>query len=113
MDFEGRNIVVTGAAGGIGGSLVRGVRARGARTVVASDLDGAGLERLSSELGEDAVLARVLDVREEAATLALVQEIESTVGPIDMWFANAGLASGTGADGSLDDWDRQWQINVM
>ncbi len=113
MNPEGRIVVVTGAAGGIGGALVRGLIAGGARTVVATDLDGQGLPRLSEELGPDRVLARELDVCDEAATLALVGEIESSLGPIDIWFANAGLATGTGPDGPLEDWDRQWRVNVM
>jgi len=113
MQPEGRIAVVTGAAGGIGGALVRGLLARGARTVVAADLDEQGVERLSEELGGDAVLPRRLDVADEAATLALVEEVESSAGPIDIWFANAGLATGTGPEGSLEDWDRQWQINVI
>ncbi len=112
MDPEGKVIVVTGAAGGIGGALVRGLLERGARSVVAADLDAAGVERLSEELGPR-VLARVLDVSDERATLALVEEIERTVAPIDVWFANAGLATGSGVDAPDEDWDRQWRINVM
>src|SRR4051812_40025378 len=112
MDAEGRIIVVTGAAGGIGGALVRGLVDRGARTVVAADLDGPGVERLSEELG-GAVEARELDVSDEAATRLLVDEIESTIGPIDVWFANAGLATGGGPEAPDDVWDRQWRINVM
>ena len=105
--------MVTGAAGGIGGAVVRGLIARGARTVVATDLDGEGVRALSEELGPDVVLARELDVCDEAATLALVGEVESSVGPIDMWFANAGLATGTFPDGPLEDWDRQWRVNLI
>ena len=105
--------MVTGAAGGIGSAVVRGLVARGARTVVAADLDGEGVRALSEELGPDVVLARELDVCDEAATLALVGEVESSVGPIDIWFANAGLATGTGPEDSLEDWDRQWRVNVM
>ncbi len=113
MNPEGRIVVVTGAAGGIGGALVRGLIAGGARTVVATDLDGQGVQRLGEELGPDRLMARELDVCDEAATLALVGEIESSLGPIDIWFANAGLATGTGPDGPLEDWDRQWRVNVM
>ena len=105
-------IVVTGAAGGIGGALVRGLLERGARSVVAADLDAAGVEQLSEELGPR-LLARVLDVSDERATLALVEEIERTVAPIDVWFANAGLATGSGVEAPEEDWDRQWRINVM
>ncbi len=113
MDPEGRIIVVTGAAGGIGGALVRALLARGVRTIVAADLDDAGVERLSGELGSDLLLPRTLDVSDEAATRALVAEVERTVGPVDMWFANAGLATGGGPDAPDADWDRQWRINVM
>src|SRR3954453_2545503 len=109
MEIEGSTIVVTGAAGGIGSALVRGLIERGARTVVAADLDGVGVERLAEELGGDRVVARVLDVGDEAATQALVAE----TGPIDAWFANAGLATGGGPDAPDDVWERQWRINVM
>ena len=112
MEIEGRAIAVTGAAGGIGGALVRGLVERGARTVVATDLDGAGVDRLARELGEG-VVARVLDVGDEQATRALVAEVEREIGPIDAWFANAGLATGGGPDAPDDVWDRQWRINVM
>ncbi|HEY3018842.1 MAG TPA: SDR family oxidoreductase [Solirubrobacteraceae bacterium] len=113
MDAEGRIIVVTGAAGGIGGALVRGLVARGARTVVAADLDAAGVERLSEDVGGGRVVARGLDVSDEQATRALVDEVERTIGPVDVWFANAGLATGGGPDASDDVWDRQWRINVL
>ena len=112
MDFEGKVVVVTGASGGIGGAIVRGLIERGARSVVAADLQEAGVEGLAEELGAR-VVPRVLDVADEQATFALVAEIEATVGPIDVWFANAGLATGSGVEAPDEDWDRQWQINVM
>src|SRR3979409_1322371 len=96
MDPGGRIAGVTGAAGGIGGALVRALVDAGARTVIATDLAPAevpGLER------SDAVLARGLDVTDQAATHALVAEIENSVGPVDMWFANAGLAGSAGLTG--------------
>jgi NAD(P)-dependent dehydrogenase (short-subunit alcohol dehydrogenase family) len=113
MDPDGRTIVVTGASGGIGGALVRALVARGARRVVAADLVGEGVEQLSEELGADVVTARVLDVSDEAATRAFVEEIESSIGPIDVFFANAGIATGGGAEAPDEVWDRQWRINVM
>jgi len=113
MDPEGRIIVVTGAAGGIGGALVRGLLERGAQSVIAADLDGGGVERLSEELGDARVVPRALDVTDEEATQALVEEVEGTVGLIDVWFANAGLATGSGPEAPDEDWDRQWRVNVM
>jgi NAD(P)-dependent dehydrogenase (short-subunit alcohol dehydrogenase family) len=113
VDPDGRIIVVTGAAGGIGGALVRGLVERGARSVIAADLDGAGVERLSEEVGAGHVLPRVLDVADEQATRALIEDISGTVGPIDVWFANAGVATGSGPDAPDEDWELQWRVNVM
>lgn len=113
MDPDGRIVVVTGAAGGIGGALVRALLERGARCVLAADLDGEGVERLSEELGAARVLPRVLDVCDEAATRALIEDVESTIGPIEIWFANAGLATGSGPEAPDEDWNRQWRVNVM
>ena len=106
MNPEGSIVVVTGAAGGIGGALVRELIERGARSVVAADLDGQGVERLSQELDGARVLPRVLDVADEAATRALAEEVERTIGPIDVWFANAGVSTGSGPETPDEIWDR-------
>ncbi len=113
MDPEGRIIVVTGAAGGIGGALVHALLDRGARSVVAADLDGSGVERLAEELGGSPIVPRVLDVTDEEATRLLIEQVEDSIGSIDVWFANAGLSTGGGPDAPDGDWDRQWHINVM
>jgi NAD(P)-dependent dehydrogenase (short-subunit alcohol dehydrogenase family) len=113
VDPEGKIIVVTGAAGGIGGALVHALVERGARSVIAADLDGDGVERLSEDLGAARVTPRVLDVSDEQATRALVEEVQGRIGTIDVWFANAGLATASGPEAPDEDWDRQWRINVM
>lgn len=108
MDPNGKLAVVTGAAGGIGGGIVRALLDAGATHVVACDL------RAEAIVFDDArVSVRALDVADEAATVALVESIESTTGPIDLFFANAGIAHGGGIDASSETWDRQWQINLM
>jgi NAD(P)-dependent dehydrogenase (short-subunit alcohol dehydrogenase family) len=113
MDPEGKVVVVTGAAGGIGGALVRALVDRGAGAVIATDLDREGVARLSEELGASVVTGRALDVTDEQATRALVEDVQGTIRPIDLWFANAGLATGSGPEAPDQDWNRQWQINVM
>lgn len=110
---EEKIAVVTGAAGGIGGALVRELVGRGARAVVATDLNERGVAALSDDLGDTRVCARVLDVTDERATRALVAEIEEQIGPIDVWFANAGAATGSGPDAPDADWELQWRVNVM
>src|SRR5258706_15796721 len=108
MDVGGRIAVVTGAAGGIGSALVRALVAGGARTVVATDVDLAAIAGDGTQ-----VLPRRLDVADDAATSALVHEIERTVGPIDLWFANAGVAGGGGTDAPNKTWDLEWQGNPV
>src|SRR4029079_17222787 len=54
-----------------------------------------------------------LDVGDEGATIALVDEVEGAYGPIDLWFANAGVANGGGADAPDELWANQWRVNVM
>ena len=93
MDPKGKIAVVTGAAGGIGGALVRELVKAGAATVVATDIRVEGLDAFADEPN---VLARPLDVSDDTATHQLVESIESEVGPIDLWFANAGVAGGAG-----------------
>jgi NAD(P)-dependent dehydrogenase (short-subunit alcohol dehydrogenase family) len=109
MDPNGRTAVVTGAAGGIGSALVRALVGAGARTVIAADLEAP----VVSDQDADRVVARRLDVTDEAATHALVAEMEDSVGPVDMWFANAGLAGGAGPESPDSIWDAQWQVNLM
>ena len=114
MEIQGRIAVVTGAAGGIGGALVRALLDAGARAVVAADLSLAGVEAIAAlDDGAGRVLARVLDVTDGAATQRLVDEIEHALGPVDVWFANAGLAGGGGPEASDETWQRQWEVNLM
>ena len=110
MDPNGRVAVVTGAAGGIGSALVRGLAGAGARTIVATDVQAPPVGDFP---GGGAVVARSLDVADEAATRALVEEVETAFGPVDLWFANAGLAGGGGPEASDAAWERQWQVNVL
>jgi NAD(P)-dependent dehydrogenase (short-subunit alcohol dehydrogenase family) len=113
MDIAGRIAVVTGAAGGIGGAIVRGLIAGGAEAVVATDIVEDGVLALAEELPGDRVFPRRLDVADGAATAVLVEAIESSVGPIDIWFANAGMAGGGGPEAPDETWNKQWQVNLM
>lgn len=108
MDPNGKLAVVTGAAGGIGSGIVRALLDAGARRVVACDLDATAIP-----FADERVDNRALDVADEAATVALVGELDDSDGPIDLWFANAGVAHGGGIEASDEVWDLQWQVNLM
>lgn len=121
MDIGGRIAVVTGAGGGIGGAIVKALLDRGAQAVVATDVRMDALEAMAAQHHGDAghggaggrVFPRKLDVTDERATRALVDEIDDTLGPVDLWFANAGIAGGGGPEAGDDVWNRQWSVNLM
>ena len=95
---EGRIIVVTGASGGIGGALVRALVERDARLVVACDVVSDGVERLSAELGEERWRrGRSTSATKRRRVLSWTRS-QSSIGPIDVFFANAGIATGGGAE---------------
>src|SRR3954467_12313450 len=107
MDPRGRVAVVTGAAGGIGGAITRALVDAGAHTVIATDI------RADAIISGERIVGMALDVGDEAATVALIDDVERSFGPVDLWFANAGLTGGGGADAPDAAWDAQWRVNVM
>jgi len=111
MELEGRHVVVTGGASGIGRALALRFADEGARAVVVSDLDEAGAEAVAEQAGGLAVRA---DVGSEDDIRALVARAEDANGPVDVFFSNAGITGPSGGPEVLDaDWDLLWRINTM
>jgi NAD(P)-dependent dehydrogenase (short-subunit alcohol dehydrogenase family) len=110
MRIEGKHVVVTGGASGIGRALARRFAAEGARGVVVADLDAAGCAAVAAEVKG---LAAPTDVADQAAMHALVAQAEAAYGPIDLFCSNAGIAITGGVETSDADWERIWKINVM
>jgi NAD(P)-dependent dehydrogenase (short-subunit alcohol dehydrogenase family) len=111
MNLDGRTIVVTGAAGGIGRALALRCAAAGAR-VAATDIQADQLMGVAGELG-DGHVAVACDVTDESALDAMVSEVESELGPIEVFFANAGVAIGEDPIDTPDEvWDLAFSVNV-
>ncbi len=54
-----------------------------------------------------------MDVSDEAQIKDMIDSVERDIGPIDLYFSNAGIAVGGGMDIPNEDWQRVWEINVM
>jgi 3-oxoacyl-[acyl-carrier protein] reductase len=110
--FDGRAVLVTGAAQGIGRAIAQRFREGGA-SVHLADLDREGLEAAANELG---ATAHVLDLSDRAATQALVQRILAAEGRLDVLALAAGGVRGQVGrpieEVSEEDWRVLFQANV-
>jgi len=88
--------VVTGGAHGIGRALCERLAQDGVKVVVA-DLDEDAATVVAADI--DGVSFKV-DVGDEAGMTAMIESVEETVGPIDIFFSNAGLVFGDGKSGA-------------
>ncbi len=108
--LQGKVVLVTGAAGGIGHACCRLFAAEGAR-VACSDRDLDGLERVRNALGE--VLAVAADVTSDVDAERLVGEVVGQLGTLDGLVASAGVHHTTPLEEiSSEEWDRIQQVNV-
>jgi 2-keto-3-deoxy-L-fuconate dehydrogenase len=102
-EFEGKVALVTGAAGGIGAAIVRGLQARGARVAVA-DREVAGI-------AADAHLPG--DLRDGGYCDSLPGAVVAALGRLDIVVNNAGVITrGPVTETSDADWNLSLGVNV-
>jgi len=82
-------VAITGAARGIGLATARAFQAEGARVAIC-DLDEIALKEASDTLGPD-VLTAPVDVTDAAALRGWLDQVEDTIGPLDVLINNAGI----------------------
>jgi 3-oxoacyl-[acyl-carrier protein] reductase len=112
FDLTGMTALVTGASGGIGSAIARGLAAQGARLAVSGSNKGK-LEAFRGELGGDHV-ALACDLSDAAAVDALVpQAVEALGGKLDILVNNAGVTRDNLAMRMKDDeWSDVIRINL-
>lgn len=110
-EFAGKVVVVTGAGGGIGSATARRFAAEGAVNVLV-DRDVDPLRALAGEIGGHAV---PLDLRDDAAVSAAVDEVVRAHGRLDVLIHIAGVF--VGSEGRVEEssrkaWDLTLDVNL-
>ena len=109
--LDGKTIIITGAGAGIGRATALHLLEEGA-TVVATTRTPDDAESLQGEGASERLTARALDVRDEAAFAAVIDEV-AAAGGIDGLVNNAGiLIPGTTVTATVEDYERTFDVNV-
>ena len=115
FDFTDKVVLITGAAGDIGGAVAAAFYGDGA-TVCLMDIDGAQLAAKAEALGlsPERSLLLAADVTDEAAVSAAVNTVVERFGRIDVLFNNAGRQGKAGRIDELDieAFERCMKLNV-
>jgi 3-hydroxy acid dehydrogenase/malonic semialdehyde reductase len=113
-DVQGRNALLTGAAGGMGRAITRALIESGRRVVIV-DHDAEPLQAFATEMG-DSTFAVQLDITDAKNVDRLLDLIPDTFKPIDILINNAGhdIGGRTRFDiGSPDDWSNIIATNLI
>ncbi|MGB5759132.1 MAG: SDR family oxidoreductase [Acidimicrobiales bacterium] len=111
MQVRDRVCVVTGGGSGIGKALCERFAADGAAKIIVVDRAADNARAVADAVGGQ---AEVVDVGDADQITSMLERVEHDHGPIDVLCNNAGIA--TGGDPlttPIDEWQRQWDINVM
>ncbi len=115
LNFEGKCVVVTGAAAGIGVATARAFAGCGADVVLAdlhADANEGAARSIADETGAR-VVSTPTDVSNDASCVDLIQTAVNRFGRLDVLINNAGiLATGTILDLKPSDFDRVLRVNL-
>lgn len=115
MRLQGKAIIVTGAAGGLGRQYAVRFAREGARLTVADVQDVGKTAELCRTEGADVLPMRV-DVSSEDETLEMARRTHAEYGRIDGLLNNAGMMRGLERKSILDvdmeTWDRVFAVNA-
>jgi NAD(P)-dependent dehydrogenase (short-subunit alcohol dehydrogenase family) len=106
---DGRRVLVTGGASGLGAALVAEFVARGDRVLVADLVEPAGPSGVA-----DGVSHLRLDVTSDADWAAAADWVAEQWGGLDVLVNNAGIATGGRIDvATLEEWQRVIDVNLL
>ena len=107
--------LVTGAAGGIGSTVVQSLAERQVQ-VAAVDRDGDRLAQVAKQFAADGLSVRTFaaDVSDPADVETMVDAVEQQLGPLDFLVNTAGvLRLGSARTLSVDDWSTTFMVNAQ
>ena len=111
MEIINKRVVVTGAASGIGKALCNAFKDAGADSVVAVDVNEAGVRKTATEVEGHSVVA---NVGKEDDIKRIIDEANQYSGGIDIFCSNAGISGAPGfIEAKEKDWQNIWEVNVM
>lgn len=114
-DFAGKNVLITGAASGIGRLLAQKIAAEHAR-VILWDIDSRGLHELSEQLRQERrrVASYRCDVSDRESIYATAERVLEMCGHVDVLINNAGVVSGKPImEASDEEIRRTFDINTL
>lgn len=111
FDLTGKNALITGASGGIGGEIAKALHAAGA-TVGLSGTRVEPLEALAAELGERAFVLPC-NLSDKDSVAALPKAAAEAMGSVDILVNNAGITrDNLFMRMSDDEWDSVLNVNL-
>lgn len=109
--FQNAVALITGGGAGIGAALAKALTAAGAKVIVC-DIDQAQAKAVQAR--GDALEAHALDVTDATAVQALIDEVVSRHGCLDLIFNNAGISICADArDLEISHWRKVIEVNLM
>ena len=113
MLLKGKNALITGSGAGIGRSIAVTMARQGANVAVADINEQAACEA-AAELRSYGVMSKAygVDISKAETLKAFVEDVEASLGPIDILINNAGVTSTTSLpDMTPEEWDFVMGVN--
>lgn len=109
MNIKNKVAVITGAADGIGFGIAQALKQEEA-TLVLGDINQKKLDTVAQQLNATAIIC---DVSKDDS-IEKIKEAANLKGPVEMVFANAGVAVGGRFEKiPISEWQRLFEVNVM
>ena len=109
MKLQDKNIVITGAANGIGLALANRFISESPNSISLIDINNS-VKDIAAELKIDGYVA---DVSDKRSFQSVINHIIDKNQSIDLFCSNAGIQQFGTLSTSTKDWQRNWDVNVM